>query len=190
MLQPIRTPISAPSYLQYKKENGKGYWGAPSDMALPILRLIDSKVVNHTCNYVPSFELTIENDKYSGIEYNQEVVVDVYMNEVPICGGYTQLFLQPGERKTVTINCNMGEYLLAPGHYGYVVFATRAGSYEQMTDGMPFEMVDQSAETAVDKVVADTEHTGKVYDLTGRLVQSAGKRGFYILNGRKHVSTK
>jgi len=190
-LQPIRTPISAPSYLQYMKKNGTGSWGAPSDMALPMLQVIDSKVVNHTCQIAPSFELTIVNDKDCGQEYNQYIEVDVYKGNKLVCGGAEQMFLQPGESKTVTVECNLGEYQkMTAGRYGYVVFLLRSQTYERIMDTKPFDMVDQSAETAVDKVANDTEHTGKVYDLTGRLVQSAGKRGFYILNGRKHISTK
>jgi len=293
-LQPIRTPISAPSYLQYEEEDGVGYWGTPSDMALPMLRLIDCKVVSNLCGFAPSFELTIENDKDGGQEYNKTIQIDVHMGEEIVCTGTEQLFLQPGESKTFTIKCDLGEYEQMPaGQYAFIVFFKCAQSDEQMTDFVPFEMEEvnvtysnfalnkttyapgeaitmtfdalnqgsthegrfylgllhegeispfdgiklegveltsgvtvpisityneplepgnysvgmydfvsatwisnimpievQSAETAVDKVVADTEHTSKVYDLTGRLVRGEGKRGFYIRNGRKHVSTK
>lgn len=112
--------LNGARYLVLNDENGELVWTDPEKLSA-VLTCSDVKLLRAYVGYAPKFSVTVTNDKNATKEYNEEVYVYIYDSEgTPICLGYTQVFMAPGETKTVEVEC----FFDMEGNYSYTNLKT------------------------------------------------------------------
>lgn len=162
-------PLSVANRLvSYDTGNGIAWMAYQDDE--PQLLLNDWKVIRNYVGYSPKIQLTIANLASSQVEFNNTVQICISNDEKDLCFGQTQLFLQPGQTKTIEVNC---EYLLEgieadleAGDYVFLPFYSVVSQYRYLHYGPEMSEFKGAGFTMVENAPSDISYSDFAIDKT------------------------
>lgn len=160
------SPVTGVTYMVCYNDNGTLKWKY-DEAELPSLTFSDVNILRHYVGYTAKFKMQVSKDVKTVNEYNESVRVlitkEVEGAAEAVCYGQAQVFLAPGEKKDIEIECVFGNNLEA-GDYKYEITYSFGGMEYAYGEPVAFtveEVVEPSdlsySDFALDKTELDRD---------------------------------